>query len=94
MAKKLEDMTRTELLGLYEARGGKLEDFDKTYVYRKDLLAALEELDEVLEGSASFEGPFEFVDDEADDEVVAEEGTEPAHSDQWYIGRGLQVPSK
>ncbi|KKN54329.1 hypothetical protein LCGC14_0593070 [marine sediment metagenome] len=91
MEKKLDDMTRRELLEMYEARGGKLSDFDKSYVNRSDLLGALEELDDVMEQSASFDGPFEFVDEE---EAESETEVEPARSDQWYIGRGLQVPRK
>lgn len=90
MAKKLDDMTRKELLNMYEARGGKLEDFNKRYVSRNDLLKALEEIDEVMEQTASFDGPFEFVEEEAE----KEESSESAHSDQWYIGRGLLVPRK
>ncbi len=97
MTKTLEDMTRKELLEMYKARGGKLEDFDKRYVNRSDLLRALQELDAALESNASFEGSFEFVEEEAEEieeveEVVDSEA--PARSDQWYLARGLQVPRK
>ncbi len=91
MTKTLEDMTRKELLEMYEARGGKLSDFDKRYVNRSDLLKALQEIDEVMEQTASFDGPFEFVEEE---ETEPETEVESARSDQWYIGRGLQVPRK
>ena len=95
MTKTLEDMTRKELLEMYKARGGKLEDFDKRYVNRSDLLRALQELDAALESSASFEGSFEFVEEEAEEvEVEAGDSEAPARSDQWYLARGLQVPRK
>lgn len=95
MTKKLEDMTRKELLEMYKARGGKLEDFDKRYVNRSDVLKALQDIDDVMEQTASFDSPFEFI--EEDDEVEAapeKQDEQPAHSDQWYIGRGLPIPSK
>jgi hypothetical protein len=95
MAKKLEDMTRKELLEMYEARGGKLSDFNKRYVNRRDLLGALQELDDVLESSASFEGPFEFVEeDEVEEAPVVQDVDKSAHSDQWYIARGLPIPRR
>ncbi len=96
MEKKLDDMTRRELLEMYEARGGKLSDFDKRYVNRSDLLGALEELDEVSESSASFAGDFEFVEEEEEKEI-GDNGNMPVrstHSDQWYEARGLPVPKE
>ncbi len=94
MTQKLEDMTRRELLEMYEARGGKIEDFDKRYVSRNDLLTALEEIDEVMEQTASFDGPFEFLDEEVEEEEEEKDKGQSAHSDQWYIARGLPVPNR
>ncbi len=95
MTKKLEDMTRRELLEMYEARGGKIEDFDKSYVNRNDLLTALQDIDDVMEQTASFDGPFEFLEEEDEvEEAPVKQDERPAHSDQWYEGRGLPIPSK
>ncbi len=94
MAKKLEDMTRGELLEIYEEQGGSLDDFDKRYVNRQDLLDALLEEEQQ---SAAFASDFEFIEEDDDDSSVPAPAPEPsdeepAHSDQWYKMRGLDVP--
>jgi hypothetical protein len=97
MEKRLEDMSRQELINLYTGElGGSMLDFDG-YANMSMLREAISSIQELQEAhTVALASEFEFIDDEEDDEapsVLAPANVvESARSDQWYLSHGLPIP--
>jgi hypothetical protein len=89
MAKKIEDMTRQELINFYTGElEGSMMDFDGYANKRmlKEAIASLQALREAL--SATLSSEFEFLPDEK--EEIAEDTS--GYSLEWHAARGISYP--